>query len=288
MKKSLIALVVASSFVLAGCSSSSGTDAGTESTPQRPAPVDPEFGIDTTPSWGVDTTPDWGQPPVQPPIDDTPDWGGIAPPPVQPPIDNNPDRPEPDYGDTPGWGGENGDIQIDHNGVVYFNGEQYQYTGYDEMGQEFLFVDKEGVEFFARYDEGMLKVTYKQKVYVFNGHRFVFTPDFDFGVDTTPDWGVTPPPIQPPLDNSPERPQPDFGDTPEWGGDIADTPDRLPPTWGGECGSPDGGASCAPIPPKPPTDVDNDWGVNPPEVSPAINNIDRNKVRDAVRTRLNG
>ncbi|NOH79060.1 hypothetical protein F0231_04805 [Vibrio sp. RE86] len=152
MKKSLIALIVAGSFALAGCSSSGGTDVNDRD-------IDPEW--------------------------------GVVPPPVQPPVDNTPDRPQPEV-------------------------------------------------------------------------------DPDFGVDTTPDWGLEP------VD-------PDFGITPD------DTPDRLPPTWGGACGSPDDGANCDPIPPKPPADVDNDWGISTdPEVSPSINSIDRNKVRDAVRSRLNG
>lgn len=58
--------------------------------------------------------------------------------------------------------------------------------------------------------------------------------------DADPDWGVTPPAVQPPVDdNSPERPQadgtPDWGiDTaPDWGLDIGNTPDRVPPVWGG-------------------------------------------------------
>jgi len=115
--------------------------------------------------------------------------------------------------------------------------------------------------------------------------------------DVDPEWGVVPPAVQPPMDDSPEwgleppldRPQPDFGDTPEWGVEVGERPEKLPPTWGGECGSPDGGANCDPIPPKPPTDIDNDWGISTdPEVSPAINSIDRNKVRDALRSRLNG
>ncbi|MDC5822996.1 hypothetical protein [Vibrio europaeus] len=181
MKKSLIALVVASSFVLAGCSSSGGVEGGTESTPQRPAPVDPEWGI------APDDIPHRPEP-----ID--PGFG----------IGTEIDRPQPDMGDTPDWG---------------------------------------------------------------------LDSPVDRPEPTDPNFGVQVP-TQPPVDNEPERPNPDFGE------DM--------PTWGGECGSPDGGANCAPIPPKPPV-VDPEWGVNPDtEVSPAINNIDRNKVRDAVRTRLNG
>jgi len=303
MKKSLIALIVASSFALAGGSDVNDRDIDPEwgvvpppvqppvdNTPDRPQP-------ETDPDFGVDTTPDWGLAPWQPPVDDTPDWGGVVPPPVQPPVDDNsPERPQPDFGNTPDWGGETGDIQVDHNGVIHFNGEQYQITGYDEMDREFQLVDKDGVEFFARYDEGMLKVAYKGQVFVFNDHRFIFAPDFDFGVDTTPDWGVVPPPVQPPVDNTPDRPHPDLGDTPDWGiPNTGHTPERPQPDFGE---TPDWGV----VPPAVQSPVDNapdrpepdfgdtpEWGISTaPEVSPAINNIDRNKVRDAVRSRLNG
>ncbi|WP_244230783.1 hypothetical protein [Vibrio ouci] len=350
MKKSLIALIVAGSFALAGCSSSGGSDVNDRD-------IDPEWGVapppvqppvdnspdrpqaDGTPDWGVDTTPDWGLQPSQPPVDNsperpqpdvdpdfgvdtTPEWGLQ---PAQPPIDNSPERPQPDFGDTPGWGGEVGDIHVDGDGVIRFEGKEYQITGYSDRDKEFTITDPDGVTLYARVlDDGRIGIIYNQKVYFLNGHRFAFAPDFDFGVDTTPDWGIVPPPVQPPVDNTPDRPQPDFGDTPDWGvpdtgytperprpdfgntpdwgveppldrpqPDFGETPDwgvevgerpeKLPPTWGGECGSPDGGANCDPIPPKPPTGIST-----APEVSPAINNIDRNKVRDAVRSRLNG
>lgn len=295
MKKSLIALIVAGSFALAGCSSSGGSDVNDRD-------IDPEWGVvpppvqppvDNTPDRpqpDFGDTPEWGLQPSQPPIDDTPDWGGVTPPPAQPPIDNSPERPQPDFGDTPGWGGEEGDIQVDGNGVIRYEGKEYQITGYDEMDNEFTIVDPDGVTLYARVlDDGRIAIIYNQKVYYLNGHRFTFTPDFDFGIDTTPDWGVVPPPVQPPVDSTPDRPNPDFGNTPDWGLDTGNTPDRLPPTWGGVCGSPDDGANCDPIPPKPPADIDNDWGISTdPEVSPAINNIDRIKVRDVIRSRLNG
>ncbi|RTZ15279.1 hypothetical protein EJ063_12525 [Vibrio aquaticus] len=211
MKKSLIALVVAGSFVLAGCSSSGGSGTSDRD-------VDPE--------WGVDTTPDWGQPPVQPPVDDTPDWGGVTPPPVQPPVDNTPDRPQPDFGetpdwgvdttpdwgvvpppvqppvddntpdrpqpdfgDTPDWGGVIGDIQIDGDGVIRFEGNQYQLIGYDEMDREYIIRDAEGELAYARItDDGRIAVIYKQQVFFFNSTRFAFTPDYDFDVDTGLDY----------------------------------------------------------------------------------------------------
>ncbi len=61
MNKSLIALLVAGSLALAGCSSSDSANGANDHTPNRPEPVDPGFGVQL--------------PPVQPPVDNTPDWG---------------------------------------------------------------------------------------------------------------------------------------------------------------------------------------------------------------------
>jgi len=143
-------------------------------------------------------------------------------------------------------------------------------------------------------------------------------------IDNSPEWGLDtgnlpsrPEPVdpgfgvavpsQPPVDNAPDRPTPDMGDTPDWGLDMGNAPDRPEPT------DPDFGVA---VPTQPPVDnapdrptpdmgdtpewgldspvdrpepVDPSFGVDTnPEVSPAINSIDRNKVRDALRSRLNG
>ncbi|EEX91541.1 hypothetical protein VIOR3934_17798 [Vibrio orientalis CIP 102891 = ATCC 33934] len=222
MKKSLLALIVAGSFVLAGCSSSGG--AGNSDADRD---VDPEFGVtppdfgetpdwgvpdtehtpdrplpDHSPDWGVDTTPDWGLQPSQPPIDNapdrpnpidpdfgldtTPEWGLQ---PSQPPIDNAPDRPEPDFGDTPGWGGEVGDIHVDGDGVIRYEGQNFQITGYDDSIKEFTIVDPNGVTLYARVmGDGRIGIIYNQKVYFLNSHRFAFTPDYDFDIDTDLDY----------------------------------------------------------------------------------------------------
>lgn len=224
MKKSLLALIVAGSFALAGCSSSGGagnSDADRDVDPefgvtppayQPPMDDSPEWGVDTTPDWGidtppqrpqpdfgdtpewgVDTTPDWGvEPPLdrpQPDFGDTPEWG-VVPPPVQPPVDDNtPDRPQPDFGDTPGWGGEVGDIHVDGDGVIRYDGSHFQITGYDEMTKEFTILDSEGDKLFARVlEDGQIAILYKEKVFFLNSHRFAFTPDYDFDIDTDLDY----------------------------------------------------------------------------------------------------
>jgi|GEM_PF-2228090 len=221
MKKSLIALIVAGSFALAGCSSGGSGNHDVDPDWGVTPPVDqsPDWGLDTTPEWGlapslppvddnsperpqpapdtdwgVDTTPDWGPAPSQPPVDNsperpqadgTPNWG-LAP--TQPPVDNTPDRPQPDFGDTPDWG-VIGDIQIDGDGVIRFEGNQYQLIGYDEMDREYIIRDADGELAYARiHDDGRVGIIYKQQVFFFNSTRFAFTPDFDFGVDSGLDY----------------------------------------------------------------------------------------------------
>lgn len=126
MKKTLVALVVAGSFVLAGCSSSDSARTGGDYVPDRPEPVDPGFGIGTeidrpTPDFG--DTPDWNAPDNNPdrPEPADPDFGiGTEVDRPTPDVDNTPgrpepvdpdfgigtevDRPTPDFGDTPEWG----------------------------------------------------------------------------------------------------------------------------------------------------------------------------------------
>ncbi|WP_242504877.1 YadA C-terminal domain-containing protein [Aliivibrio finisterrensis] len=79
-------------------------------------------------------------------------------------------------------------------------------------------------------------------------------PQPDFG--NTPDWGLGP--TQPPVaDNSPERPTPDFGDTPHWGISPDKPVDRPQP----DDASPDYGK---PMPPtQPPMDDSPEWGLGP-------------------------
>lgn len=93
-------------------------------------------------------------------------------------------------------------------------------------------------------------------------------PQPDMG--DTPDWGLDSPVDRPMPDLSPDRPEPDY------------TPDRPEPA------DPSFGITPDDVPDRP-EPVDPSWGISTdPEVSPAINSIDRNKVRDALRTRLNG
>ncbi|MDD9154908.1 YadA-like family protein [Aliivibrio sp. S4TY2] len=88
-------------------------------------------------------------------------------------------------------------------------------------------------------------------------------PQPDFG--NTPDWGLGP--TQPPVaDNSPERPTPDFGDTPHWGINPDKPVDRPQP----DDASPDYGKPMPPTQPpvdntpeRPTPDHSPDWGINP-------------------------
>ncbi|MCY9803956.1 hypothetical protein OTK51_11010 [Vibrio scophthalmi] len=117
------------------------------------------------------------------------------------------------------------------------------------------------------------------------------------GVDgnVDPDFGVPLAPVQPPVNDdnmTPDRLPPTWGGVdgnvdPDFGKPTDQTPDRPSPdfgedmpTWGGECGSPDGGANCGALPPKP--------GVGVPDRPiPEADRIDRQSIRDSIRSRLN-
>lgn len=115
MKRSLLAAVIAGSFILAGCSSSGGASGNNDNAVDRPQPQVPVIpDIDNSPEWGLDTgdaperpqpsDPDWGldmgsAPDRNPPLWGGPDYSGNTPdriPPVwggpeMPPIDNGPE-----------------------------------------------------------------------------------------------------------------------------------------------------------------------------------------------------
>ena len=93
--------------------------------------------------------------------------------------------------------------------------------------------------------------------------------DPDFGL-VDPEFGIPAAPVQPPINDdnmTPDRLPPTWGGVdgtvdPDFGLPTDQTPDRPSPdfgedmpTWGGECGSPDGGANCGALPPKPGVDV---------------------------------
>ncbi|MDA0149118.1 hypothetical protein [Vibrio sp. LaRot3] len=121
-------------------------------------------------------------------------------------------------------------------------------------------------------------------------------PEADLPIEgEDPNFGIPAAPVQPPIideENTPDRLPPTWGGVdqevdPDFGLPTDMVPERPQPdmgedmpTWGGECGSPDDGANCGPLPPKPP--------VDPSEI-PAINaeQINKQSIRDAVRQRLN-
>lgn len=123
------------------------------------------------------------------------------------------------------------------------------------------------------------------------------TPPTWGGVDNNidPDFGIPAAPVQPPIidgEETPDRLPPTWGGVdnnidPDFGLPTDQTPDRPSPdfgedmpTWGGECGSTDGGANCGALPPKP--------GVGVPDRPiPEVDSIDRQSVRDSIRARLN-
>lgn len=120
-------------------------------------------------------------------------------------------------------------------------------------------------------------------------------PTWGGGSDIDPDFGIPAAPVQPPVNDdnmTPDRLPPTWGGVdnnvdPDFGKPTDQTPDRPSPdfgedmpTWGGECGSPDGGANCGALPPKP--------GVGVPDRPiPEADRIDRQSIRDSIRSRLN-
>lgn len=173
MNKSVIALVITGSLALTGCSSSgsAGSSNGDNvvDRPQPQVPVIPD--IDNSPEWGLDTgntpdrpepvDPDFGLPtPSIPDIDNTPDWGldtGNTPDRV-PPTWSGPDN----SGNTPDrlppvWGGPelpsidtgpltsyviNGDKITDVDGneftIIKHIGADNEFTVEDNNGNTFI------------------------------------------------------------------------------------------------------------------------------------------------------
>ncbi|MER0365120.1 hypothetical protein [Vibrio vulnificus] len=153
MKKSLMSLVITSSLVLAGCSSSANNagHSGTEATPDRLPPVwhSPEDAVNTPdrhpPLWGGPTD-DGNTPDRQPPL-----WGG--------PTDdgNTPDRLPPTWNDPeqpPMWNSPlysyviDGDKITDANGNG--NGNEYTISREYWNGHEFTVQDKDGNVYWVR------------------------------------------------------------------------------------------------------------------------------------------
>ncbi|MDA0129626.1 hypothetical protein OH458_16275 [Vibrio sp. MarTm2] len=169
MKKSVIALVITGSLALAGCSSSgsAGSSNGDNvvDRPQPQVPVIPD--IDNSPEWGLDTgnnpdrpepvDPDFGLPtPSIPDIDNTPDWGldtGNTPD-RNPPMWSGPDN----SGNTPDrlppvWGGpemppiDNGpeaSYTISGKTITDQNGNVYEIQSVNWHGQAMVVTDNDG------------------------------------------------------------------------------------------------------------------------------------------------
>jgi len=174
MKKSLIALVVAGSFVLAGCSSSgsAGSSDGdyvvdrpqpqvpvipdidnspewgldTGNNPDRPEPVDPEFGLPTPSIPDIDNTPDWGldtgnTPDRNPPTWSGPDNSGNTPDRL-PPVWGGPEMPPIDNGPEAGY-------TISGSTVTDANGNTYTITDVSWHGQSIILEDQDGNEYYV-------------------------------------------------------------------------------------------------------------------------------------------
>ena len=149
MNKSLLAIIVTGSLMLAGCSSSGGSG-GTndgDSVVDRPQPVDPEFGlpvpsipdIDNTPEWGLDM----GNAPERP-IPADPDWGldmGNAPDRL-PPMWGGPEVPEIDNGPEASY-------TISGNTITDANGNSFLITDVNWHGQSMMVQDKDGNEYYV-------------------------------------------------------------------------------------------------------------------------------------------
>ncbi|EIO3978959.1 TPA: hypothetical protein RQJ54_002742 [Vibrio vulnificus] len=149
MKKSLMSLVITSSLVLAGCSSSANNagHSGTEATPDRLPPVwhSPEDAVNTPdrhpPLWGGPTD-DGNTPDRQPPL-----WGG--------PTDdgNTPDRLPPTWNEPeqpPMWNSPLYSYVIDGDKITDANGNEYTISREYWNGHEFTVQDKDGNVYWVR------------------------------------------------------------------------------------------------------------------------------------------
>ncbi|HAS6052762.1 TPA: hypothetical protein I7122_08460 [Vibrio vulnificus] len=149
MKKSLMSLVITSSLVLAGCSSSANNagHSGTEATPDRLPPVwhSPEDAVNTPdrhpPLWGGPTD-DGNTPDRQPPL-----WGG--------PTDdaNAPDRLPPTWNDPeqpPMWSSPLYSYVINGDKITDANGNEYTISREHWISNEFTVQDKDGNVYWVR------------------------------------------------------------------------------------------------------------------------------------------
>ncbi|HAU8252909.1 TPA: hypothetical protein I7148_16660 [Vibrio vulnificus] len=149
MKKSLMSLVITSSLVLAGCSSSANNagHSGTEATPDRLPPVwhSPEDAVNTPdrqpPLWDGPTD-DGHTPDRQPPL-----WGG--------PTDdaNAPDRLPPTWNDPeqpPMWSSPLYSYVINGDKITDANGNEYTISREHWISNEFTVQDKDGNVYWVR------------------------------------------------------------------------------------------------------------------------------------------
>ncbi|MCA4023699.1 hypothetical protein JKP27_19585 [Vibrio vulnificus] len=149
MKKSLMSLVITSSLVLAGCSSTANntSHSGTEATPDRLPPVwhSPEDAVNTPdrqpPLWDGPTD-DGHTPDRQPPL-----WGG--------PTDdaNAPDRLPPTWNDPeqpPMWSSPLYSYVINGDKITDANGNEYTISREHWISNEFTVQDKDGNVYWVR------------------------------------------------------------------------------------------------------------------------------------------
>ncbi|BAC93498.1 hypothetical protein [Vibrio vulnificus YJ016] len=185
MKKSLMSLVITSSLVLAGCSSTANntSHSGTEATPDRLPPVwhSPEEAVNTPdrhpPLWGGPTD-DGNTPDRQPPL-----WGGPTDdgntPDRQPPLwggptddGNAPDRLPPTWNDPeqpPMWNSPLYSYIIDGDKITDANGNEYNIVRKLWNGHDYVIQDKDGNEYMVRYMtqgkyEGNFEIYYNDKL----------------------------------------------------------------------------------------------------------------------------
>ncbi|MCG6305561.1 hypothetical protein [Vibrio vulnificus] len=149
MKKSLITLVITSSLVLAGCSSSANNagGSGADATPDRLPPVwhSPEDAINTPdrqpPLWGGPTN-DGNTPDRQPPLWSGPTDDGNVPDRL-PPTWNDPEQP-------PMWNSPLYSYVIDGDKIIDANGNEYTISREYWNSHEFTVQDKDGNVYWVR------------------------------------------------------------------------------------------------------------------------------------------
>lgn len=136
MNKSILALVVSGSLLLAGCSSSDGAGSTDGNPVDRPEPVLPSIpDMDDSPEWGLEI-------PSIPDMDDSPEWGldmGNAPDRL-PPVWGGPEIPPIDNGPEAGY-------TISGNTITDANGNTFEITSVDWRDQAMIIQDEDGNEY---------------------------------------------------------------------------------------------------------------------------------------------